>query len=136
MIARIGKTYEFEAAHQLHNHGGKCARLHGHNYTARVEIEGEVNATAGDPDEGMVVDFFDLDAIWAEHLEPKLDHQFLNDTLDVPVTTAENIAAWIALQVTCFLPPGRGCHVAAVIVHETPRCFARVEMGVGGVGTP
>jgi len=133
VIARIGKTYSFEAAHVLPNHGGKCARLHGHNYTATIEIEGPICDVPKHTAEGMVLDYFDLDTIWAKHLEPHLDHRFLNDTLDVPATTAEYIAAWIASRIVPLLN-GVEAHLAAVEVKETPKTFARVEVGAGGIG--
>lgn len=130
VIARIGKTYEFEAAHRLDNHFGKCSNLHGHNYTATIELYGPTCEVEGQSDEGMVLDYFVLDQIWREHLEGFLDHKFLNESLPSlrGPTTAENIAGWIfeniAYHLTAYSPTAM---VSAVTVCETPKTFATVE---------
>ena len=102
----ICKQFRFEAAHQLLNHDGQCARPHGHSYRVEVRVKG-VPQVSG-PKEGMVIDFSDLKTIWTTFCEPLLDHQDLNVTLasEVPVTTAENLAAWIHGEFKKQLPPG------------------------------
>ncbi|HHN74879.1 MAG TPA: 6-carboxytetrahydropterin synthase QueD [Acidobacteria bacterium] len=89
MIVR--RSYLFEASHQLPRHPGKCRRLHGHSYRLVVEVEGEI-----DPVQGMVIDFFDLDAIVERRVLERLDHHHLNDLIENP--TAEWIAVWIYRQ--------------------------------------
>ena len=53
MIVR--RRFDFEAAHRLPRHPGKCRELHGHSYRLVVAVERPV-----DPDSGMVIDFGDL----------------------------------------------------------------------------
>lgn len=122
----VCKDFTFDAAHQLPNHSGKCRRLHGHTYRVRFEFTGEVKPVNGSADEGMVVDFYDIKQAWREHLEPLLDHQFLNDTIggEVGVTTAENLAAWLLDKMTELVNGA-----TAVSVWETPTSCARVERG-------
>lgn len=84
----IRREYRFEASHVLPRHPGKCRNLHGHSYRFLVSIRGTI-----DPDQGMVIDFGDLDEIVERELIPRLDHQHLNDLLENP--TAEWIAVWI-----------------------------------------
>lgn len=131
MIARIGKSYSFDAAHQLPNHNGKCARLHGHTYLVTLTLAGDISEEAGASDEGMVCDYGVLDGLWAEHLEPLLDHQFLNETIGDECggpTTAENIAAWIGWKVYTLLGAAdTEARLVTVEVRETPKTFARVE---------
>lgn len=129
MIARIGKTYSFDAAHQLPNHNGKCVNPHGHTYTVRVEVEGEIVQIAGISDEGMVCDYGTLDRVWREELEPLLDHRDLNQSIgdDCWPTTAENIAWWCYRKLNAELSV-IGVDVVAVEVSETPKTFARVEV--------
>jgi 6-pyruvoyltetrahydropterin/6-carboxytetrahydropterin synthase len=117
MKATISKEFKFEAAHVLPNHDGKCSRLHGHNYRAVIYVDGEIKPADGSRDEGMVMDFADVKLGW-EGIRGSLDHQFLNETLPIPVTTAENIAAWILER----LP-----FASAVTVYETDDCWAMVE---------
>ena len=95
MILR--KEYNFEAAHFIYNHPGKCKSLHGHTYRLFVSVEGPVN-----PETGMVIDFYDLSKIVQEKIIVQLDHRFLNEI--IPLSTAENISAWIWNQLKPSLP--------------------------------
>lgn len=105
MVATIAKHFTFAASHQLPNHDGPCHDLHGHTYKLEVMVTGRVRQPLQEPapNEGMVLDFAELKRVYAEHIEPRVDHKHLNDTLiDVlphaaagPVPTSENIAAWI-----------------------------------------
>jgi 6-pyruvoyltetrahydropterin/6-carboxytetrahydropterin synthase len=95
MIMR--KEYRFEAAHFIHNHPGKCRNLHGHSYRLFVSVEGRANAETG-----MIIDFEDLSGIVREQVLQKLDHHFLNDL--IPLSTSENISAWIWEQLKPQLP--------------------------------
>jgi 6-pyruvoyltetrahydropterin/6-carboxytetrahydropterin synthase len=67
---------EFDAAHQLPWHKGKCRRLHGHRWKVEVGIEGEVQPDDGAEDGGMVIDFGHVKALLDEILP---DHLSLND---------------------------------------------------------
>ncbi len=95
MILR--KEYRFEAAHFIYNHPGKCRNLHGHSYHLFVSLEGTVN-----PETGMIIDFDDLSRVVNDQVIAKLDHHFLNDL--IPLSTAENISAWIWDQLKPQLP--------------------------------
>lgn len=65
---------EFSAAHALRHYEGKCERLHGHNFSVELTVEG-----AGlDVKTGMVVDFKILKGALKKSLE-ELDHQLLNE---------------------------------------------------------
>jgi 6-pyruvoyltetrahydropterin/6-carboxytetrahydropterin synthase len=129
VIATIGKTFTFDASHQLPNHDGKCARLHGHTYSVTIELRGPISTEDGASDEGMVADYGELKRIWKSYIEPALDHQHLNDTIggECWPTTAENIAAWLLRRLQQLRPPDVEWTVAAVVVRETPTSFARVE---------
>lgn len=121
-VATIEKTWRFDAAHKLPNHNGKCRELHGHTYALTIGLRGLTNGTVGDPAEGMVLDYYELSAVWRDHLEPLLDHKYLNDTVPVTPTTAENLAAWALDVVARQL----GSVVAYVTVKETPATAATV----------
>ena len=105
----IGKQFTFDSAHFLHNYVGKCANLHGHTYKLEVIIEGEVD------ENGMVVDFVDVDRVVKEVIIDKLDHRFLNDI--IPQSTAENIVIWIWNQLKDKL------QINQLTLWETPKCF-------------
>jgi len=69
----ISKDFGFSAGHALAGlpAGHPCARPHGHNYLARVELTAEdVDAT------GFVLDYGDL-APFADYLDLTMDHRWL-----------------------------------------------------------
>ena len=87
-VYEVSKDFLFSAAHQIRMHGGKCERLHGHNWRIRVHARASrLNAI------GMVVDFADLQAIVAE-LCARFDHRHINEVPPFTEvnTTAENLA--------------------------------------------
>ncbi len=123
----IGKTYSFDSAHQLYREDwsqednekvfGKCASLHGHTYTLKVEVSSPL-----DPDTEMVINYFDLDRI-VKPIVAELDHKFLNDIFPHVLTTSESmvqeIGQWLEsveeLETILY----------AVTLQETPKTFAR-----------
>lgn len=113
MTTSITKQFTFDAAHYLPNvpEGHKCGRMHGHTYTVRVTVEGEV-----DPHTGWVADFADITSAW-KPLEGIFDHRVLNDIIDNP--TAENLAAWIFVYMTEVW-----ASISSVEVSETPNSWA------------
>ena len=94
MIVR--RRFEFEAAHKLPNHPGKCRELHGHSYKLFVKVERAVDESSG-----MVIDFSDLKAIVKESVVSRLDHVYVNDLIDNP--TAERMVQWIWNELTPLL---------------------------------
>ncbi|MGA1414241.1 MAG: 6-pyruvoyl trahydropterin synthase family protein, partial [Candidatus Kapaibacteriota bacterium] len=106
MISRIAKEFHWEMGHRLPFHDGGCQNIHGHSYTMRVEVIGEI-----DPATGMVIDYFDMKSL-VQPLIDTLDHSFLLDSSDQILveffkehpmkvnivdfySTAENIAHYI-----------------------------------------
>src|SRR5262245_57412818 len=89
---RLTKSFAFEAAHRLPRHDGKCARMHGHGYRFSLSIRGPIGHAG--PESGMVLDYYKVGVIGQE-ICAKLDHQHLNDVLDMESPTAECLAQWI-----------------------------------------
>ncbi len=94
MYAILTKQFRFEAAHQLPNHRGKCARLHGHSYLLEVSVRGPIQPARGQSDDGMVIDLEQIKELVNEILIARVDHYNLNDLLSLP-STAENIIHWM-----------------------------------------
>jgi 6-pyruvoyltetrahydropterin/6-carboxytetrahydropterin synthase len=93
-VYEVAKEFVFSAAHQIRMHGGKCERLHGHNWRIRVYARAaELNRI------GMVIDFADLQRVIAE-LCSRFDHQNVNEVPPFTEvnTTAENLARYVYLQ--------------------------------------
>ena len=93
-LAILTKAVQFEAAHCLPGHQGKCAHLHGHSYRLEVSLRGPIKQAPGASDDGMVMDLQDLSAIIRQAVLVRLDHRYLNEVMQER-TTAENLAHWI-----------------------------------------
>jgi 6-pyruvoyltetrahydropterin/6-carboxytetrahydropterin synthase len=89
--------YIFAAAHRLPRHPGKCKNMHGHNYKMQVVLRGEP-----EPEQGLVIDFGDVDRVVQERVLALCDHKTFNDFLENP--TAENIATWLWDRLDGHLP--------------------------------
>lgn len=117
MSFTIAKEFAFSASHQL-GHLVKddhpCKRLHGHNYTVTMILEGEdTNA------DGFVQDYRELDPV-KKWIDAELDHQHLNDVLHSSLsTTAENLAKHLFDTWRPTYPA-----LAAVRVSETPKTYS------------
>ncbi|HET9599186.1 MAG TPA: 6-carboxytetrahydropterin synthase QueD [Anaeromyxobacteraceae bacterium] len=93
-VYEISKDFVFSAAHQIRMHGGKCERLHGHNWRIRVHARASrLNRI------GMVVDFADLQSIVAD-LCARFDHRNVNEVppFDEVNTTAELLARYFYVE--------------------------------------
>ncbi len=98
----ITKRYEFEASHKLPWHQGKCGRDHGHSYILDLTIAGEVKPDNGDPDAGMVMDFYDVGKVVKPLIEDKFDHHNINELMQNP--TAERMVEWLARELKPQIP--------------------------------
>ena len=119
---RIEKDFTFDAAHALPllplTH--KCHRMHGHTYRVTIALDGN------EDDCGMVVDYDELEALWAP-IHDALDHRVLNDIRTIlPQPTTEALARWIADYVETRLRTMKwGVVGGEIIVHESSTTRAR-----------
>jgi 6-pyruvoyltetrahydropterin/6-carboxytetrahydropterin synthase len=106
-VYEVAKELTFSAAHQIRMHGGKCERLHGHNWRVRITARAsELNRI------GMVVDFADVQRILHE-LCARFDHQNMNEVppfVEVN-TTAENLARYFYVEANRELQAREGGRV-------------------------
>ncbi|MBS1782824.1 MAG: 6-carboxytetrahydropterin synthase QueD [Bacteroidetes bacterium] len=118
----VSKEFRFDAAHHLHGYVGQCNHLHGHTYRVVFGISGLTD------DVGIVIDFNDIKYIWKQHLEPLLDHRYLNTSLPKMNTTAENMVVWLYEQINKHLAAiDRDLRIEFVRLYETPSSFAEVR---------
>jgi 6-pyruvoyltetrahydropterin/6-carboxytetrahydropterin synthase len=88
----------FSAAHRIHDIGGKCENVHGHNYRVEVAV---ASSKLNKP--GMVVDFVKV----GRRLESILpDHKMLNEVYAFN-PTAENLARRLFEEMAKFYPVAR-----------------------------
>ena len=136
----VSRQFTFCYGHRLLNHPGKCANLHGHNGTVKIELQNnQLNP------QGMVIDFIDMKNSIGKWIEENLDHRLILEERDPLVTvlrkhgepvltlpvepTVENLAQFIYEQAERF-----GLSVCAVTVWETEKCAA--EYRIRDVGAP
>jgi 6-pyruvoyltetrahydropterin/6-carboxytetrahydropterin synthase len=111
-VFEVSKEYAFSAAHQIRLHGGKCERLHGHNYRVRVHAAAsELNRI------GMVVDFADLQR-WVAEVGARFDHRNVNEVppFDEQNTTAELLARFFYTELSRILAEHEGGRVTVARV--------------------
>jgi 6-pyruvoyltetrahydropterin/6-carboxytetrahydropterin synthase len=121
---RIGKRFTFEAAHHLPGlpAGHKCARVHGHSYTAEVVVASDKLIPPG-----FVTDFGDLAPV-RQYIDTALDHRDLNEALGAEPTCeliAEHLADWFGSYLAGAIP-GR---LELVRVWETATSWAEYIPG-------
>jgi len=138
MESRIAKYFHWEMGHRLPFHTGGCQNIHGHSYTMRVEVIGNVN-----PSTGMVMDYFDMKAL-VQPIVDTLDHSFLCDSSDTMLmdffavnpmkvniidmySTAENIAFYILQQLIGEFSAFATVHTLTIRLCETEQTFAEVQ---------
>ena len=144
-MAKIEKDYEICYGHRLLNHTGKCSRLHGHNARIKITIEGPTIKDSGRSDDGMVMDFENIDHGVGTWLNANLDHRTILEvgdpiinalvecgdsmslvTIDMP-PTAELLATFIHSHVVEWLSIYKTEFSASVTFWETPKACAIVE---------
>jgi 6-pyruvoyltetrahydropterin/6-carboxytetrahydropterin synthase len=98
-MMKISRFYTLQAAHRLPRvpEGHKCGRLHGHTYRVKVTLEGEL-----DSDDGWFADFADIDAVYQTLVHARIDHTYLNDTIENPTT--ENMCLWMIAVLRPAIP--------------------------------
>mgnify|MGYP001431591639 CR=1 FL=1 len=125
----VSRRESFNAAHQLCDPDlseeenrrvfGKCANLHGHNYTVEVAVTGDVN-----PSTGYVLDLKRLSDLICHEIIEHVDHRNLNTDvawLAGRIPTAENLAVAFWDRLEPHLPGGT---LHSVRVWETEKNWA------------
>jgi 6-pyruvoyltetrahydropterin/6-carboxytetrahydropterin synthase len=149
MSIRITRRLEFDAGHRIPNHASQCRHLHGHRYALEITLAGELLATPGAADEGMVMDFAEVKCIAQATVVDAWDHAFLvyagdrqvidllaalpeHKTVVLPVIpTAENLAAEAFRQLDAAYADryGNGLRLERVRLYETPNNWADAQRG-------
>jgi len=144
MSITVTRILEFDAAHRLLDHKGKCRFLHGHRYKAEIEVYcPELD------DQGMIVDFSFIKEKIGGWIDQNWDHNTIlhpGDDLrytqflwiekapyimpvDHPNPTAENLAIVLANIVALNLP--HQLQLDKLTIWETPNCKACLDYDGG-----
>ena len=129
------RRLEFDAAHRVLGHGGRCRFLHGHRYSV------EVTCVASELDNlDMIIDFSCIKGIIGKWIDSNFDHNILLNPEDPQLRhiinteeqhpyvmtcgnpTAENIARELYDKTHTLLPSA--IKITKIRVHETPNCYA------------
>ena len=139
MIIRVTKQFDFEMAHALDCHDGKCHNIHGHTYGLTVTFIGAPIDAPGMPKDGMVIDFSDIKKIVKDNVVDVLDHalvlrdnsRFLS-VLDKKINprlilvpyqpTAEKVLEHMIEIIQSHMPEGMKLHSA--MLRETLSSYA------------
>ena len=138
------RRLEWDAAHRVTKHGGRCENLHGHRYIAEIHV----GAPTLD-DKGFVFDFGQIKEVVGSWIDDMWDHGSILYEKDHELIhlchakgwkvckmssepTAENIAAHL-FRVAGDLLSEYKVSVVRVRVYETPNCWADYS---GEVGVP
>ena len=139
------RRLSFCAGHRLFGHEGRCAFLHGHNYTVDVEVEAEEGGVTVD-EVGRVVDFSLIKKRMLGWLDEHWDHAFLVFERDAPALaavraaeptkyfvmpwnpTAENMARYLLEVVAPHVLAGLGVVARRVSVWETDEACATASL--------
>lgn len=82
------KRIEFDAAHRVLGHKGKCRHLHGHRYAAEISIA----SVKGINELGMVVDFADVKELIGKWIDDNWDHNIILNADDPLLTVLEKVS--------------------------------------------
>ena len=127
----ITKRFEFDAAHQLPFHQGKCKNLHGHRYVLEVTLKGKITpelpwngVQSTNPSAGMIMDFGILKKIVKNLVIDIYDHQYLNVYFENP--TAEKMVVAIAFELRQAIKKNENTNAILwkVRLYETPGSWA------------
>lgn len=95
---KVSKRMEIAGAHRLKlPYESPCRNVHGHNWIVTVHCVSNRLT-----DYGMIVDFAKV----KKAVHGRLDHNYINDIIDPLNPTAENMAKWIADEVTALCETG------------------------------
>lgn len=111
----ISKEFHFSASHQLSKLPLEhpCARLHGHNYKAKLILK-DKNLN----EYGFVQDFRNLD-FFKKYIDEEIDHRHLNDVFSRDDITSEFLSYHFFHYCVKKIP-----QLYSVEVSETPKTWA------------
>jgi 6-pyruvoyltetrahydropterin/6-carboxytetrahydropterin synthase len=103
-VIELSITIEWDMAHRLPNHKTKCRNIHGHRYRLEVILAGTVNKSAGNAEEGMLVDFSQLKSWATNEVVERLDHACVFNDQDPLLSVLCQADPSLKLVATTFVP--------------------------------
>lgn len=127
-------------SHALTNYDGLCSNIHGHSYKLQITLLGEPLESAGNPKDGMVMDFSVLKKLVKKHIVEPFDHSLMINDIAAHEKltelgdlyrrqhlvnfqpTTENMVIFIADKLKKLLP--EHLELFSVRLYETNNSFA------------
>ena len=134
------RRIEFDAAHRVMQHEGKCKHLHGHRYA----LEASFTADGGLDTLGRVVDFSVIKEKLGGWIDANWDHATILFDKDKALgsdiekhtgqkvfylsenPTAENMASYLMHKIVPELFKNDGIRCIHIRLFETPNCFVDI----------
>lgn len=148
MPLSVMRRVPFCAGHRLLGHEGKCAALHGHNYTAEFHVTADTRVKAEAVDAvGRVIDFAELKLRLKGWIDSHWDHGFVlwdRDAAAIAAVrsvephkvflldrnpTAEHLAEYLLQRVCPELLSPLGVRATRVVLWETDGAAAEATIG-------
>lgn len=144
---KCARSFEFDYAHRLLNHGGHCGNLHGHRAKVIIEVKSMLNEKNDGLDHvGRVIDFSVIKELIGKWIDENWDHNSIINIEDKELMsvshlfgftkrpfimsgnpTSELMAEYL-LKTACpeLLGPIR-IKATKVTFYETPSCYAEAS---------
>lgn len=133
------RKLEFDAAHRVIGHEGKCKYLHGHRYVLEITFTDRAK-----DDLGRIVDFGLVKKLLGKWIDDNLDHNVILFEKDKELgenisritnqniyylpynPTAENIAKYIIDEICPNILSDYKDQIYKIKLYETPNCSAEI----------
>jgi len=135
------RTFEFDAAHRIINHEGKCKFLHGHRYKIDIHF-----AAKNLDNLGRIIDYGNIKNIFGNWIDSNLDHNLILSEEDRDIgeiiakktgqgiyyvnfnVTSENLARHLLFDVFINLMNDKNSiKCIGIRLYETPNCFVDIK---------
>ena len=111
----LQSQHRIYASHRLKDQGGKCTRLHGHQYEIILTLKtNELDY------KNMIIDTYELEEVFNEFID--VDHLDLNTFMDSDNPTMEFMSKYFYEHLKDKLPD-----LVSVTVYETPEACVTYE---------
>lgn len=135
------RKIEFDAAHRVMDHKGKCYRLHGHRYVVEASFISKSLSELG-----MVIDFTEIKSVLGNWIDENWDHNTILNLKDKDLgskienslqqkiyylqynPTAENMAKYLLNEICPKLFKDSKILCFKIRLYETPNCYAEVAL--------
>lgn len=133
------QVLNFDAAHRIIGHSGKCKMLHGHRYVLKATFQSDTLNSLG-----MIIDFTKIKQKLKKWIDNNWDHNTILNTQDQTLgmhiskitgqkifylqnnPTAENMASYLLVRICPTIFNEENAQCIRINLYETPNCYVTV----------